>query len=1021
MFDQKNRFVIDHCQKKPTFSSFLPGIAGPKGIPAWVYYNNRGQGVCSFGAENRDHAIMEFCPAHVGYQNNARTGFRTFVKVNGAVTEVLSLDASMHIGTAELMLEQQLPGLTAQVTYYGLPNARAAGLVRMFTLTNTGSEPLDVELLDGMSAVVCYGINQDTLKSMTQLAKAWMQTDFGESGAAHFAVRASMADTACVTQVEGVNFAYAIDETGAVLHPLVQPGLVFGQDTGLAFPETFAAAPLSELTARDQVTTNQFPCCFMPRCKTLAPGEALSVYTLYGQAENRAAVARLVAQISGPQWFQDRYAQAVALGRDLSDAVETKTADPVFDAYCRQTYVDNLLRGGTPIFFEKDGKKTPFYHYSRKHGDPEREYNYFSVGNEYYAQGNGNFRDVNQNRRCDVLFHPDLGDANIRMFFELLQTDGYNPLVIQASTFRLEAADRDALVSTLPAAVQDSARALLTGDFTPGRLAMAAEDWQLPDADGFVAACVTAAHSDPNASFGEGYWCDHWTYDLDLIESYLAVFPEKKGELLRGSRTYRWYASQAAVLPRQQRYVAAENGLRQYQSIDEEVRQRSDGKWLLTADGSRAVSTLLEKLILLGAVKASTLDAAGMGVEMEGGKPGWYDALNGLPGLFGSSMCESCELKRLLDFTIQALTELGGDVELYAEIAALLRQVGEAAGMDEPRARWDAMNEIREAYRAKTADTLCGDRVTLPAAGAAALLQAMTDMVETGIRRAEALGNGLIPTYFRFEAGPLNDQGLPETLTPYALPYFLEGPVRRLKTAMSQAEKAALHQAVAASDLYDKKLRMYKVNASLADTTFEVGRCRAFTAGWLENESIWLHMEYKYLLELLKCGLYEEFAAAFRDAAVPFLDPAVYGRSPLENVSFLASSALPDPADHGRGFVARLSGSTAEFLQIWQLMFFGPKPFTMTESGLACAFAPMVPAYLMPASGELHATFLGKIAVTYRCGGKEALIPGQYAVTAYTLTAQDGQTVRHAGPALPADLAEALRSGSFTAVEVEIG
>lgn len=42
LFDQKNRFVIDHCQKNPTFSSFLPGIAGPKGIPAWVYYNNRG-------------------------------------------------------------------------------------------------------------------------------------------------------------------------------------------------------------------------------------------------------------------------------------------------------------------------------------------------------------------------------------------------------------------------------------------------------------------------------------------------------------------------------------------------------------------------------------------------------------------------------------------------------------------------------------------------------------------------------------------------------------------------------------------------------------------------------------------------------------------------------------------------------------------------------------------------------------------------------------------------------------------
>ena len=29
--------------------------------------------------------------------------------------------------------------------------------------------------------------------------------------------------------------------------------------------------------------------------------------------------------------------------------------------------------------------------------------------------------------------------------------------------------------------------------------------------------------------------------------------------------------------------------------------------------------------------------------------------------------------------------------------------------------------------------------------------------------------------------------------------------------------------------------------------------------GWLENESIWLHMEYKYLLELIRNGMYEAF------------------------------------------------------------------------------------------------------------------------------------------------------------------
>ena len=52
-------------------------------------------------------------------------------------------------------------------------------------------------------------------------------------------------------------------------------------------------------------------------------------------------------------------------------------------------------------------------------------------------------------------------------------------------------------------------------------------------------------------------------------------------------------------------------------------------------------------------------------------------------------------------------------------------------------------------------------------------------------------------------------------------------------------------------------LQMYKVNADLKEVSFEAGRAKAFTPGWLENESIWLHMEYKWLLEMLKSGLYE--------------------------------------------------------------------------------------------------------------------------------------------------------------------
>ena len=46
-------FVIDDYDKLPAFSSFLPGLAGVKGIPMWTFYTNRGQGMNSFGIDNK--------------------------------------------------------------------------------------------------------------------------------------------------------------------------------------------------------------------------------------------------------------------------------------------------------------------------------------------------------------------------------------------------------------------------------------------------------------------------------------------------------------------------------------------------------------------------------------------------------------------------------------------------------------------------------------------------------------------------------------------------------------------------------------------------------------------------------------------------------------------------------------------------------------------------------------------------------------------------------------------------------
>ncbi len=53
----------------------------------------------------------------------------------------------------------------------------------------------------------------------------------------------------------------------------------------------------------------------------------------------------------------------------------------------------------------------------------------------FLSQGNGNYRDVNQNRRNDVWFNRDVKDSSLINFLNLIQADGYNPLIVKGAIF----------------------------------------------------------------------------------------------------------------------------------------------------------------------------------------------------------------------------------------------------------------------------------------------------------------------------------------------------------------------------------------------------------------------------------------------------------------------------------------------------------------------------------------------------------------------------------------------------------
>jgi len=285
--------------------------------------------------------------------------------------------------------------------------------------------------------------------------------------------------------------------------------------------------------------------------------------SLFGTSKSKAQTQDISQRIMADGFIESKLLEARGIVNDLTNKVETQSGIKAFDGYCRQNFLDNLIRGGFPIRLGKDH----IYHvFSRKHGDIERDYNDFILPPNYYSQGNGNYRDINQNRRNDIFFVPQAGAFNIWLFICLIQADGYNPLVINGVAFTLPS---DRIVELLAYASQTTTLSeVLQRPFSPGELVEAAMDAGLSiPVEDFLHLTMTEAEVKIQAEHGEGYWIDHWTYNLDLIDAYLAIFPDQQEGLLFHSKPLPFYDSDHIVQPRKERYVLYRGAPRQRNAV----------------------------------------------------------------------------------------------------------------------------------------------------------------------------------------------------------------------------------------------------------------------------------------------------------------------------------------------------------------------------------------------------------------------------------------------------------------------
>jgi hypothetical protein len=276
---------------------------------------------------------------------------------------------------------------------------------------------------------------------------------------------------------------------------------------------------------------------------------------------------------------------------------------------------------------------------SRRHGDPSRPWNIFSIdlkkeNGSKSLNYQGNWRDIFQNWEALALSYPSFVESMMCKFLNASTADGYNPYRITRNGI----------------------------------------DWESPDPH------------DPWASIG--YWGDHQVvYLLKLLEISKNYHPGKLNKMLSenifayGDVPYRIKPYAEVVKNPFETidfdYKAEKEALGRVASIG------SDGRLIKDKNDEIKLVNFTEKVLVSILTKLSNFipDA---GIWMNTQRPEWNDANNALVG-FGSSMVTLCYLRRLQYFLSELFRENPDtEYEVSEEVLSFFRSINEAFIKNEP-------------------------------------------------------------------------------------------------------------------------------------------------------------------------------------------------------------------------------------------------------------------------------------------------------------------------------------------------
>ena len=672
-------YRITHYDQMPPF--FMSIVSDSD---HWMFISSNG--ALTAGRINPDNALFPYYPDDRIHDSQDHTGSQTMILVTRAGKRFLWEPFSPHCGGLyvieralykncygnKLIFEERNFDLNLTIRYAWL-NSEKYGFIKRAVITNDGDAGVHISLLDGIQNILPYGIDRRFQLEYSTLADGYKKNELmPETGLGIFRMSSIPTDKAEPSEALKVTTVWSIGAGDAKKLLSVRQldafrkGAIVEQEIDVKGTRgAYFVNPEFDLSAGGEkewfiiADVNKDSAAVADLNLLLQRSENLRDKVLDDVGKGTENLVKIVADADGLQTTGDEYSAKRHFSNVLFNVMRggifddgywvaktdfvafvdkvDKTAASTHSAFlanlperCRYYDLVSSCSAQNDPVLEKICREYMPLTFGRRHGDPSRPWNIFSI-NIKDDHGNkildyqGNWRDIFQNWEALALSFPEYLESMIAKFVNATTADGYNPYRVAREGF----------------------------------------DWE---------------ELDPNDPWSYiGYWGDHQIiYLLKLLELSVNYHPGRLETLL--TRPIFAYANVPyRIKPYDQLLNDPRNTIVFDGALDQEIKKRvqqlgAHGKFVQSKTGKLYLVNLTEKLLspLLSKLTNFIPEA---GIWMNTQRPEWNDANNALVG-YGVSMVTLYYVRRYLAFCRRLFSRLASQsFPLSAEVAELLRAI----------------------------------------------------------------------------------------------------------------------------------------------------------------------------------------------------------------------------------------------------------------------------------------------------------------------------------------------------------